>query len=101
VAQAPPGRPPAPPSFGELAALLGPVLGVPPERLHPTDRLMHDVELDELSMAQLVVAIQDVNPYFDLPRQLDVADITLADLHHFCCVMSAGHAETAPEDNEP
>lgn len=99
--QAPTDRPPASPSFEELAARLAPVVGVPPERLHPTDRLVHDVELDELSMAQLVLAIQDVNPYFDLPPQLDVAEITLADLHHFCCVMSAGHAETSLEDNQP
>jgi hypothetical protein len=92
----------SPPSFEELRVLLGPVLGVPPERLRPTDRLVEDVALDELSLAQLVLAIQDVNPHFDLPGQLDVRDITMADLHHFCCVMGPGHVETAmEEDNHP
>lgn len=78
--------------------MVGSVLGIPPERLRPTDRLTVDVDLDELSLARLVMAIQDVNPHFDLPSQLDVRDVTLADLHHFASVMSAGHAEPAVDE---
>jgi hypothetical protein len=87
------------PSFDAFRALLGSVVGVAPERLRPSDRLGREVPLDELSLAQLVLAIQDVNPYFELPRQLKVHDITVADLHHFCCVMSAGHLETVTEED--
>lgn len=34
------------------------------------------------------------NPYFQLPEQIDVEDVTLPDLHHhYYCVMDEGHVE--------
>lgn len=78
--------------------MVGSVLGIPPERLRPTHHLIVDVDLDELSLSRLVMAIQETNPHFDLPSQLDVRDVTLADLHHFACVMGAGHAEPAGDE---
>jgi hypothetical protein len=81
------------PSFDEFVALVAPALGVAPEELAPHRRLRVDIPLDELSLSQLVLTIQDMNVHFDLPEQLDLEDVTVADLHHFCTVMGPGHRE--------
>lgn len=36
------------------------------------DRLVADLKVDELSMAAVISAIEDVNPYFRVPEQLDI-----------------------------
>jgi len=81
------------PSFDEFVALVAPALGVAPGDLGPHRRLGADIPVDELSLSQLVLAIQELNSYFDLPDQLDLEDVTVADLHHFCTVMGPGHQE--------
>jgi hypothetical protein len=53
------------------------------------------VKLDEVAWAGLLLAIEEINPFFDLPEQLGIDDVTLADLHYFCCIMTTGHQERA------
>lgn len=57
----------------------------------PTDRLVADLSVGPLSMAAIVLTIEQLNPYFSLPDQIDVADLTIEDLHYFCCTMTEGH----------
>jgi hypothetical protein len=89
-----------PASFEEFGTLVASVLGVAPDRLRPTDCLVRDVDVDEVSLSQLVLAIQDVNPYFALPDQVEVHDVSLADLYHFCCVMDVGHHEPTTSEEQ-
>jgi hypothetical protein len=87
------------PSFDDFVAQLAPALGVAPADLAPQRRLGVDIPLDELSLSQLLVTVQALNDDFDLPDQIDVEDVTVADLYHFATVMGPGHREegrTAP-----
>jgi hypothetical protein len=78
------------PSFDEFVAQLAPVLGLVPGDLAPYRRLGVEVPLDELSLSQLLVSIQELNEDFDLPDQIDLEDVTVADLYHFATVMRPG-----------
>lgn len=73
--------------------LLASTLGRGPGTLRLGDRLLGDLRLDELSLVRVLQAVLDLNPYFALPDQMDVEDVTVGDLHHFCCVMGPGHIE--------
>lgn len=71
---------------GELQAMSGPVV----------TRL----SLDELSLAQLVLAIQTLNPYFQIPDQMAIHEISLDDLYHYYWVMDDGHVERSDVEEE-
>ena len=80
-------------SFDEFVAQVAPALGVAPADLAPHRRLGVDIPLDELSLSLLLVSIQELNEDFELPDQIDLEDVTVADLYHFATVMGPGHRE--------
>ncbi len=72
--------------------VVGEVLGCSCEEDFGTIRLS-DVAVDEVALFELVLLLQEINPYFRLPDQVDPLSLTIDDLLHFVRVMGAGHAE--------
>jgi hypothetical protein len=79
--------------FEAFCVALARELQVPVEKVRSCDRLVDDLELDEFGLAKVLFNVEQWNPSFSLPEQLDVLDMTLQDLHYFFCVMTAGHVE--------
>jgi hypothetical protein len=55
--------------------------------------IVDDLALDEISMASLILGVQELNPYFIIPRQMDVADLTVDDLYHYYSTMTEHHVD--------
>jgi hypothetical protein len=66
-------------------------LGLPAERLVPCGPLIEGLGLDELSLAAFLAAVEDLNPWFRIPDQVDGHDATVADVHHYYATLSRGH----------
>ena len=79
--------------FEEFCIELSASAGIPLERLTNCDRLVSDLQLDELSLASILWTVETLNPHFQLNEQIDIEDMTLQDLFHFYSVMSEGHRE--------
>jgi hypothetical protein len=80
-------------TFDEFCDELAAALDVTPDRLRASRSVVADVPLDELSLVTLVLTVQAMNPYFDIPDQMDVNDLSILDLYHFYDVMWQGHIE--------
>ena len=80
-------------TFDEFCHELAAALDVTPDRLETSRSVVADLQLDELSLVTLVLTVQDMNPYFDIPDQMDVNDLSILDLYHFYDVMWHGHIE--------
>jgi hypothetical protein len=46
---------------------------------------------DEIELADLFMAVEDMNPFFALPEDLTPEDASLDDLFYFCTIMGGGH----------
>lgn len=49
----------------------------------PTDRLIADLHLDDLQLFQLACHLESIRPGCRIPSQMDVEDVSVADLDHF------------------
>lgn len=87
------------PSLDELCSVIGEAIDLPADRVRSCGALVAGLGLDELSLAAVILAVERLNPWFQLPDQVDVHEVTVADLHHFACVMSPGHAEEGRSDD--
>jgi hypothetical protein len=86
--------------FGDEAgdtfrAVAAAALGMPVGELWPGGAPLGAVAADEVQLFTLVMALEELNPAFHVPEQLDLRDASLDDLFHFCSVMDEGHH---PED---
>jgi hypothetical protein len=77
--------------FDEFCRAVAEVLRLPVDRVRACGDVVDGLGLDEFAVAMLLFALEDWNPCFELPEQLTIHDVTLADLHHFVCVMSVEH----------
>jgi hypothetical protein len=85
-------RPPPLP-FETFCGELADALDQPVERVQGCNTAVSDLGLDELSLATLVLAVEELNPHFHLPDQADIHEITVPDIYHFYCVMTPNHRE--------
>jgi hypothetical protein len=80
--------------YEDFRRMLAERLRIDLERLRsPSTRLVTDLGLDELSLAVCFAVAGDVNPWFRLPEQFDIIDVTLLDLFHLCANLSSDHME--------
>jgi hypothetical protein len=87
-------------SFEDLCAVLAREVSPVFATATPTSRLWHDLQLDELALCLMHIAIEEMNPYFALPDQADVAFTTLGDVHHYYLTMdeqTVPHPEGDPQ----
>ena len=78
-------------NFETFCVALANELQVPVEKVRSCGRMVEDLELDEFGLARVLFNVERWNPWFALPDQLDVFDLTLLDLHYFFCIMTEGH----------
>jgi hypothetical protein len=86
-------------SYDDFCAEVAGGLGLPVEQVRSSGPILVDLSLDELSLAELLFVVEGLNPHFRLPEQMELEDVTMADVHHFYCVMTSGHDE--PEGAAP
>jgi hypothetical protein len=60
------------PGFEDFCRALSLELGIPEGRLRSCDRLVADLDLDELKMAEMVGTLSQWNPYFQMPDQMEI-----------------------------
>jgi hypothetical protein len=77
--------------FDGFCVAVSDILRLPVERVRACGDVVDGLGLDEFAVATLLFALEDWNPCFEIPEQLTIYDLTLADLHHFLCVMSVEH----------
>lgn len=76
--------------FAPFRAHVAGVLGLDEEGLDGSTRLLDDLRLDDVSLFLVVTSLQMLNPHFVIPEQMDMSDVTLADLHWFFLTMRDG-----------
>lgn len=81
---------------GRFLEAMAEVLRRPVEELGGGIRPLGELELDEVDLFRMASRIEQVNPYFRMPDQLDLEDSTVDDWHHFACIIGHGHVEVRP-----
>jgi hypothetical protein len=77
------GGRPGVPTFAELAADLTEVLALSDDSVVPEAALCGEVCADSLDLYCLYVVLDRWCPGFELPAQLELETVSMADVHHF------------------
>jgi hypothetical protein len=84
--------------FDTFCELVAGFAGVAAERVKASESFLTDLHLDELSLATMLFALQDLNPYFELPDQMATSDLTVRDVYHYYRTMTRGHVPQNTEE---
>lgn len=77
--------------FGRFQDYSAELLGCRPDDLQGSARLLADLQMNDFSLFALVTGLQEVNPYFWIPEQMELEDITFGDLYSFFRTMGPDH----------
>jgi hypothetical protein len=80
-------------SFEAFSRYLAAGLGCPYHTVASATPLITDLGLSEASLLALIVLIKELNPYFELPPDIDTADISIHDIYYWFLAMGPGHVE--------
>jgi acyl carrier protein len=58
-------------------------------RIDKSSRLIDDLALDSLELIRLLLIAESLVPGFDLPEQLELADVTVGDVYHYMAQRAA------------
>lgn len=79
--------------YEDFCLVLSTALSVPVDQVAAAGNVISDLRLDEVSLVRLLLKVQELNPWFRLPDQMDIGDVGLSDVYHYYCTMDRQHVQ--------